>query len=515
MWRSGLALWCLACSSLCWSAPAHYAGQPVAGVLQSLRGPQLEFIFSSELLPPSLLVLQEPQARGRLELAAEILAAHGLRLSVVRPGLYAVVRAAQAPVYGDILGQVLDAATGRPIVGARVEALPVRQVGWTGEDGGFAIRVVPEGQYALRVRAPDYADAELPWTVQRDATGPAELRLERSPTALDEIVVTTSRYGLIVAPAAAVTLAGSDLATQPGLGEDAIRALARLPGMAQSGLSAQANIRGGEVSDVLVRLDGFTLRQAYHMPGYQGVFGVMDPGVIREVEVYTGGFPAQYGNRMAGVFDLRTVEPGDAPRRALGLSLLNATVRHGGSYEPFGIGWVAVGRIGTVRPLLEALAPDAGSPSYSDGYARVEYGNPDTLRVSGNVLWARDELNISFEQSGEQAQIESLSRYLWLRAERSWDSGVEASLWAGNSRIDSARYGGVTQPGIVAGSLSDNRSAGFWDFRAQLDWRSDDRHWLEAGIEWTEEEAQYRYRSQADFSLGGDRAGRSRCHVVA
>jgi hypothetical protein len=164
---------------------------------------------------------------------------------------------------------------------------------------------------------------------------------------------------------------GDSLAAQPGIGEDAIRALGRLPGLAQNGISAQSSIRGGESGELLTLLDGFPLRQAFHIPGYQSVFGVLDPGLIDEAEVYTGGFPVRYGNRMGGVFDLSTIDATQEPRTALGLSVFNAMARSGGNLEIANVDWLAAARVGTLSPLIDALARDAGRPTYSDVYARA------------------------------------------------------------------------------------------------------------------------------------------------
>ena len=67
------------------AAAAGYAGRPIVDVLAELRGPGLDFIYSSELLPRSLTVAVEPESSNRLLIAREILAARGLSLTVVRP----------------------------------------------------------------------------------------------------------------------------------------------------------------------------------------------------------------------------------------------------------------------------------------------------------------------------------------------------------------------------------------------------------------------------------------------
>ncbi|HEU0225560.1 MAG TPA: TonB-dependent receptor [Steroidobacteraceae bacterium] len=408
----------------------RYQGRPVAEVLAELREPGLGFIYSSELLPPTLTVVAEPRSLDRLLLATEILAPHGLALDLVGPGLYAVVAAKDRPAHA---------------------AVP----------------------------APD--------------TRPLPTRTE-----LAEIIVSTSRYSLDHSTmGGSVRIGGELLVAQPVLGEDAIRAVGRLPGIAQGGLSAQSSIRGGESGEVLTLLDGFPLRQPFHLPGYQSVFGVLDPGLIAAVDVFTGGFPARYGNRMAGVFDLETIAATDEPRTALGLSVFNAMARRGGRLG--GADWLAAARVGTLKPFVDAFAHDAGEPTYADTYARAGFGGPEGLRVTANLLWSRDELTIAREHQDERAQIESRSRYLWLRADRSWGDAVSGSLWLGHSRVHASRIGSVDDPDFAMATVDDRRSSEYRELRARIDWDAAADHWLEGGFEWTEEKADYFYAAQAAY----------------
>ncbi len=89
----GIVLVCLLASAAATAADAQYSGRPVVEVLLELRDSGLDFIFSSELVPGTLNVLSEPSSQNRLLIAREILAEHGLALSAIRPGLYAVVPA--------------------------------------------------------------------------------------------------------------------------------------------------------------------------------------------------------------------------------------------------------------------------------------------------------------------------------------------------------------------------------------------------------------------------------------
>ena len=206
-----------------------------------------------------------------------------------------------------------------------------------------------------------------------------------------------------------------DLANQPNVADDPIRALRRLPGVVQGGLSAASNLRGGETSEVLVLLDGFPLRQPFHLPGYQSPFSLLEEDLIASIDVFTGGFPARYGNRLAGVFDIESAEAGQAPKTAIGISFINAHARTAGESDDGTSSWRASARQGTLRPVLQYLSVDAGRPSYSDLSLTGTHRPRADLQLSGNVLWATDEYALNDDD--ERAEISSRTRYSWLSAE--------------------------------------------------------------------------------------------------
>lgn len=91
-----LALWLLT-GSLAWRAVlADVQGRRVGEVLDELRAQGLTFIYSTQLVPASLRVGAVTKARSGLDLATEILSAHGLGLVRAAPGVYAVVSGAPA-----------------------------------------------------------------------------------------------------------------------------------------------------------------------------------------------------------------------------------------------------------------------------------------------------------------------------------------------------------------------------------------------------------------------------------
>ena len=89
--------WLLICTLLATPAWAQdLRGRKVSEVLDELRSAGLTFIYNTQIVPSDLRIETEPHERSGVELAREILAAHGLALSQVAPGVFAVVAGSAA-----------------------------------------------------------------------------------------------------------------------------------------------------------------------------------------------------------------------------------------------------------------------------------------------------------------------------------------------------------------------------------------------------------------------------------
>jgi len=146
-----------------------------------------------------------------------------------------------------------------------------------------------------------------PQTLPTNPTPPQRIP-DPPPAAADIIVEGTREPGEGPDVATAQLLDRAQINSQPGLRDDAFRSAARLPGITMNGLSAAPHVRGGAEDEVLALLDGFPIRQPYHLSGYQNVFSLIDPQVISSMEVFTGGFPTTPGA-------FRTASSSDRPGR--------------------------------------------------------------------------------------------------------------------------------------------------------------------------------------------------------
>jgi outer membrane receptor protein involved in Fe transport len=355
---------------------------------------------------------------------------------------------------------------------------------------GLAVRPGPNGSVLL-VRAPP----------ERTAASSAA----RAPTlgvgVLEEVVVTTSRYRLAPASAPPILLRATELERLPDLGDDPLRGVSRLPGAAAGDFTAKANIRGGEGDEMLVRFDGLRLFNPFHFKDFQSVFSTIDPGIIRGIDVYTGAFPAAFGDRMSGVIDIASLSGGNAPQRELSLSFFNASGRIADSFEDGRGQWLLAARRSNLDLLLDALSEKRGEPTYTDAYARLGYQLTDALALTGNLLRFHDDIDLNDTDLEEQAEAIYRDDYYWARLDYEPGPEMRGSLMLARSQLESDRFGTLEQPGVASGRLEDRRS--FTVNSLQTDWQlaSSPRVAYAFGAEWRRLEGRYDYSDEAEFDL--------------
>ena len=79
-----------------------------------------------------------------------------------------------------------------------------------------------------------------------------------------------------------------------------------IPGVVFTGdQGGQLYIRGGSPIQNKVLMDGMTIYSPFHSIG---LFSVFDTDIIRNTDVYTGGFSAEYGGRVSSIMDIKTID---------------------------------------------------------------------------------------------------------------------------------------------------------------------------------------------------------------
>ena len=205
---------------------------------------------------------------------------------------------------GSVTGVVLDKVTQTPISGARIE-VDGKKKATTDKDGRFLIELSP-AFYKLSVKASGYEEEAKEIEVFSDKTTEANFELIPSLTYYGEEFVGTAPEPT---PAEEVTISKETIEeaqikdTSINLFNDLSETLKTLPGVITAGgFSGALYVRGGSPMETIYVLDRVFIDWPYRWGGLLTMFNTR---LIDEVDFYAGGFPAEGGQSLAGVIDIR------------------------------------------------------------------------------------------------------------------------------------------------------------------------------------------------------------------
>ena len=483
-------------------------GMLLEEAIAELERDGLTVFYSSDLIKPWSRVNVVPSASAPENALREILAPLGLTTQTGPDGAYLVVRDVSMddePLpTGGVAGIVRQAANGAPLPGVAVTLLGANLRTMTARDGRFAFHGLVEGSYQVAVLYP-VNDFEIVEAVEviPEQTALAYIDVDTSTaTALEEVVVAASQYELTRAPGAShALLTGEDIEYLPDFGDDALRAIARLPGTASNGVSAQSNVRGGEVGETLVRFDGLRLYNPYHLKNFQTIFSTVDPRLVSSIDVYTGGFPATFGDRMSSVVDIISLSPPEDRYHEVAVSFFNTSALTAGQFDEDKGEWLASVRRSNLDVLFDSHSSHLGQPRYMDAFAKLAYDVNDRLRVTANYLYFADEVSLADADGSREASAEDDEHYLWLRLDHNLKPGLNGTTLIASSQLDRSRSGFLDEPGVSAGMLSEVRDITITTLQSDWTWQHSDRVLLRFGGNINRSRAHYDYRDQATFDI--------------
>lgn len=274
---------------------------------------------------------------------------------------------------GTVTGVVVD-RRGEPVEFANVTAPAVKRGAVTDAEGRFTLEL-PDGPVTLVVAQMGHATARLSLNVGA-ANAPLRVTLEDEPVPVAEVNVSASSFGKTGKSEGAV-VRRMDVYMTPGGAADIFQSLRALPGINAPTEGAALYVRGGDPSETVIRVDGAEIGHPYHYEGASGgLFGILDPYMLKSAFFSSGGFTAKYGGAMSGVLDIETQDPMNTKTVSLGGNFAGA----GGSAT-----WALVpdrlsGMVSVNRSLLPVLMHLYGSPN--------EYESvPQSFNGVAKLLW--------------------------------------------------------------------------------------------------------------------------------
>ncbi|MBR4583388.1 MAG: TonB-dependent receptor [Bacteroidales bacterium] len=201
-----------------------------------------------------------------------------------------------------ISGYIKDKATGEDLIGANV-MVAGQSIGTSANGYGFYSLTLPGGTYDIIYSFIGYSDD----TIHINLTSDKTLTVQMSSSAImtQEVVVSAERKANVQSSQMSVVrLPVETVKTLPAfMGEvDVLKTIQLMPGVQSAGDgNAGFYVRGGGPDQNLILLDEATVYNASHLFGF---FSVFNADAVKDMEMFKGGMPAEYGGRISSVLNI-------------------------------------------------------------------------------------------------------------------------------------------------------------------------------------------------------------------
>lgn len=295
-----------------------------------------------------------------------------------------------------IRGTVIDKVSQIPLPKATITLLGTEPLigATTDEKGRFMVENVPIGRYDISVSYVGYSTfIQTSVFVKTAEETLVEIALTEQTADVDEIVVTsdqrqvTNEAGIVSAKSFKV----EELSSIPGSLDDPGRMLQKFAGIAPYPSISRnfINIRGNAARAVRWRLDDMDI----YNPNHYGLLGnsggsltIFSPRLLTNSDFYSGAFPADYGNALGGVFDMRFRNGNtEKHQHSVQLGFLGLDVASEGPFSNNGnASYIANYRFSTTG-LLEPFLNIGGIPVYQDLSFKLHFKtkNNGSLNIFG------------------------------------------------------------------------------------------------------------------------------------
>lgn len=202
-----------------------------------------------------------------------------------------------------VTGYVRDANTGETLISANVALIEINRGGATNPQGYFSIQNVEPGTYTLACSYIGYELFNREITLEAGENLRFDIDLVPNVFEGDEIIVESEAELQELKSIGNAQVKTELIKALPAIFEaDVFRSIQYLPGVkSASDFSSGLYIRGGSPDQTLIMLDQTTVYNPSHFFGF---FSTFNPDAIKDVRLFKGGYPAEYGGRLGSVLSV-------------------------------------------------------------------------------------------------------------------------------------------------------------------------------------------------------------------
>lgn len=314
-----------------------------------------------------------------------------------------------------VSGKVFNASNNEPVFFAKVVLVEGGKGATTDDKGLFVIEGLKPGIYSFKASAPGFTDVVLnEITVTNVRTEELLFALEPIVVEQKEVLVKAKPFvRRSESPVSLRTLNATEIERQPGAGRDVSKVLQALPGVAvRATFRNDIIIRGGAPGENKFYLDGIEVPNINHFAtqgSSGGPVGLLNVNFIREVDFYSGAFPANRANGLSSVIAFKQKDgnkEGLITNFALGSSDIALTFD-----GPIGkkVDFIFSARRSYLQLLFAALKLPF-LPTYNDAQFKINYAINDKNKISFIGLGALDDFMLNTKVNDDVTDPETIER---------------------------------------------------------------------------------------------------------
>jgi hypothetical protein len=390
----------------------------------------------------------------------------------------ALVQTVQARQTASVSGYVKDKSTGETLISANVALLENNRGSSTNTLGYFTITNISPGTYTLACSYIGYELYRKEITLEPGENLRIDIELEPDVYQGEEIVVESKAEREELKSIGTAQVKTELIKSLPSVFEaDVFRSIQLLPGVkAASDFSSGLYIRGGSPDQTLILLDRTTVYNPSHFFGF---FSTFNPDAIKDVRLYKGGYPPEYGGRLGSVLSIYNK---DGNRKefegSATLGMLASRVSFEGP-QPLG-SYMFAFRRSTLEPLLAALRSNNDNiPDlfyFYDFNGKINFDASETDKFSIAAYTGKDKVVFPF---GSDAEF--ILDYGNQTISSNWTHIFSEKLFS-NFVLTGSKY--FNSPEFELAGTPFKRTNNIWDYsiKSDLEYLPSEKHQVATGI---------------------------------
>lgn len=293
-----------------------------------------------------------------------------------------------------ISGTVANKSNNETLIGATI-LIPEANTSVITNSYGFYSLTLPQGEYTIIISFMGFDNLEEKISLTQNTK--RNFILVEASKALEEVVIKASsnKVNISKPEMSTVKLSIATIKKMPAvMGEvDVLKSILQLPGVANAQEGASGfNVRGGSVDGNLVLLDEAVVYNTSHLFGF---FSVFNSDVIKDLKLYKGGIPANFGGRISSVLDIYQKEGNNKSFHVNGgIGVISSRLLAEGPIVKEKSSFVVAGRASYAHLFLK-MAGEPNSAYFYDLNAKLNYKLNDKNNLYLSGYFGKDDMNFN------------------------------------------------------------------------------------------------------------------------